>query len=470
MTSQGYILVVDDDPNSLFGICEVLTDEGFNVLPAGNGREALESLHVNPINVIVTDEKMPDLSGMDLLAEVKKNHPNIPVILITAYGSVSMAVESLKQGAFYFFEKPIFNNIERFITIIRQAIKTQEMEREIDSLRREVTEKYSFPNIIGNHPKMFEIFETIGKVSKTDATILIQGESGTGKDLIAKTIHYNSSRREKPLVTVNCGALTESLLTTELFGHKRGAFTGAVKDTIGRFQAAHEGSLILDEISEIPVNLQKTLLRVIEEKEFERVGDSRSTKVDVRIISITNRNLKEEFGKGNFREDLYYRLSIVPITLPPLRERLSDLPLLVNYFLGKYRDGKTPIKIEPEVIEHLKTFSWPGNIRELANIIQQMVVFRKKNIITIADLPSHLLLNVEDVRVGKMGKVDLMQIIENLEKKTILAKLKETKWNQEKAAELLGFTRKMLSNRINKYHLKSLKRDDLSHSHRLREK
>ncbi|MDP2969731.1 MAG: sigma-54 dependent transcriptional regulator, partial [Deltaproteobacteria bacterium] len=442
MTSQASILVVDDEPNSLFGICEVLTDEGFNVFPAGNGREALESLHVNHINVIVTDEKMPDLSGLELLAEVKKNHPNIPVILITAYGSVSMAVESLKQGAFYFFEKPIFNNLERFIAIILQAIKTQEMEKEIDSLRREVTEKYSFPNIIGNHPKMVEIFETIGKVSKTDATILIQGESGTGKDLIAKTIHYNSSRREKPLVTVNCGALTESLLTTELFGHKRGAFTGAVKDTIGRFQAAHGGTLILDEISEIPVNLQKALLRVIEEKEFERVGDSRSTKVDVRIISTTNRNLKEEFGKGNFRDDLYYRLSIVPITLPPLRERLSDLPLLVNNFLGKYRDEKTPIRIEPKVIEHLKTFSWPGNIRELANIIQQMVVFRKKNIITTADLPSHLLLNVEHVRVGEKGKVHLMQIIENLEKKTILTKLKETNWNQEKAAELLGFTRK----------------------------
>ncbi len=470
MTSQASILVVDDEPNSLFGICEVLTDEGFNVFPAGNGREALESLHVNHINVIVTDEKMPDLSGLELLAEVKKNYPNIPVILITAYGSVSMAVESLKQGAFYFFEKPIFNNLERFIAIILQAIKTQEMEKEIDSLRREVTEKYSFPNIIGNHPKMVEIFETIGKVSKTDATILIQGESGTGKDLIAKTIHYNSSRREKPLVTVNCGALTESLLTTELFGHKRGAFTGAVKDTVGRFQAAHGGTLILDEISEIPVNLQKALLRVIEEKEFERVGDSRSTKVDVRIISTTNRNLKEEFGKGNFRDDLYYRLSIVPITLPPLRERLSDLPLLVNNFLGKYRDEKTPIRIEPKVIEHLKTFSWPGNIRELANIIQQMVVFRKKNIITTADLPSHLLLNVEHVRVGKNGKVHLMQIIENLEKKTILTKLKETNWNQEKAAELLGFTRKMLSNRIKKYHLKSLKRDDLSHSHLLREK
>ena len=470
MVPQTSILVVDDEPNSLFGICEVLTDEGYNVIPAGNGREALESLHTHPVNVIITDEKMPDLSGMDLLAEVKRTHQSIPVILITAYGSVSMAVESLKQGAFYFFEKPIFNNLERFIAIIRQAIKTQEMEKEIDSLRKEVTEKYSFPNIIGNHPKMFEIFETIGKVSKTDATILIQGESGTGKDLIAKTIHYKSARREKPLVTVNCGALTESLLTTELFGHRRGAFTGAVHDTIGRFQAAHGGTLILDEISEIPVNLQKTLLRVIEDKEFERVGESRSTKVDVRIISTTNRNLKEELVKGNFREDLYYRLGIVPITLPPLRERISDLPLLVNYFLKKFQEGRALIRIEPEVIEHLKTFSWPGNIRELANTIQQMVVFCKKNNITIADLPSHLLLNVDDVQLGKKGKIHLMKMVENLEKKTILAKLKETNWNQEKTSELLGITRKKLSNRILKYQLKSLKRDDTNRSHRLRVK
>lgn len=458
MTPQASILVVDDEPNSLFGISEVLTDEGFNVFPVGNGKEALELLHLNHINVVITDEKMPDLNGMELLAKVKKNHPNIPVILITAYGSVSMAVESLKQGAFYFFEKPIFNNLERFITIIRQAIKTQELEKEIDSLRREVTEKYSFPNIIGNHPKMVEIFETIGKVSKTEATILIQGESGTGKDLFAKAIHYNSSRREKPLVTVNCGALTESLLTTELFGHKKGAFTGAIKDTIGRFQAAHEGTLILDEISEIPVNLQKTLLRVIEEKEFERVGDSKSTKVDVRIISSTNRNLKEEVARGNFREDLYYRLGIVPITLPPLRERLSDLPLLVNYFIKKFQENNVPIRIEPEVIDRLKTFSWPGNVRELANVIQQMAVFCRNNTIRVNDLPSHLLVNTENVTAPRKGKVQLMQVIENLEKKTILAKLKETGWNQEKTAQLLNITRKMLSNRIEKYNLKPLKK------------
>ncbi|MBM4305566.1 MAG: sigma-54-dependent Fis family transcriptional regulator [Deltaproteobacteria bacterium] len=222
MVSKPNILVVDDEPNSLFGICQVLIDEYFNVFSAEDGKKALELFYTHPLDVIITDERMPGLSGMELLVEIKRNSPDLPVILLTAYGSVSMAVEALKQGAFYFFEKPIFNDIERFITIIRQAVKTYEMEKEIDTLRKEVTEKYSFPNIIGNHPKMFDIFETIEKVSKTDATILIQGESGTGKDLIAKTIHYNSLRREKPLVTVNCGALTESLLTTELFGHKRG--------------------------------------------------------------------------------------------------------------------------------------------------------------------------------------------------------------------------------------------------------
>lgn len=461
MAPQASILVVDDEPNSLFGICEVLIDEGFNVLPAGNGREAIELLRSNPVNVIVTDERMPDLSGMDLLTEVKRNHYGVPVILITAYASVSLAVDALKQGAFYFFEKPIFNNLERFITIIRQAIKTQQMEKEIDSLRREVTEKYSFPNIIGNHPRMMEIFETIGKVSKTDATILIQGESGTGKDLIAKTIHYHSARREKPLVTVNCGALTESLLTTELFGHTKGAFTGAIKDTIGRFQAAHEGTLILDEISEIPLNLQKNLLKVIEDKEFERVGDSRSTRVDVRIISTTNRNLKEEVTKGNFREDLYYRLGIVPITIPPLRDRISDLPMLVNHFLKKFQDGQVPLRIEPEVIDRLKTFSWPGNIRELANVIQQMIVFCRNNAIRIEDLPAQLFLDGDHGRVQKKGKIDLPRMIENLERATILAKLKETNWNQDKAAKLLGMTRKMLSSRIDKYHLKPLKKKSI---------
>ena len=451
------ILVVDDDPNSLFGVCQILKDEGYQVLPAESGKEALKRLKTDSINMIITDEKMPDMSGMALLSEVKKTDPEIPVILMTAYGSVSLAVEALKQGAFYFFEKPIFGNLEQFLAIIRQALKAQELERELDYLRKEVSEKYSFPNIIGNHPKMLEIFEIIGRVAKTDRTVLIQGESGTGKDLFAKTIHYNSQRREKPLVTVNCGALTDTLLTSELFGHTRGAFTGAIRDKMGRFQMADGGTLVLDEIGEVPLHLQKTLLRIIEEKEFERVGDSRPIKVDVRIISATNRILKEEVNKGNFREDLYYRLSIVPITIPSLRERVSDIPLLVKHFLKQYQGEKGNIRIEPEVVEHFKTCPWSGNVRELANVIQQMMVLCKGDTITMNDLPPYLLLKEEGMQERKVGKVPLMKMISDLERRWILSKLKESDWNQEKAAKLLGVTRKMLTNRIKKYNIKAPK-------------
>jgi two-component system NtrC family response regulator len=451
------ILVVDDDPNSLFGVCQILKDEGYQVLPAESGKEALKRLKTDSINMIITDEKMPDMSGMALLFEVKKSDPEIPVILMTAYGSVSLAVEALKQGAFYFFEKPIFGNLEQFLAIIRQALKAQELERELDYLRKEVSEKYSFPNIIGNHPKMLEIFEIIGRVAKTDRTVLIQGESGTGKDLFAKTLHYNSQRREKPLVTVNCGALTDTLLTSELFGHTRGAFTGAIRDKIGRFQMADGGTLVLDEIGEVPLHLQKTLLRIIEEKEFERVGDSRPIKVDVRIISATNRILKEEVSKGNFREDLYYRLSIVPITIPSLRERVSDIPLLVKHFLKQYQGEKGNIRIEPEVVEHFKTCPWSGNVRELANVIQQMMVLCKGDTITMNDLPPYLLLKEEGTQERKVGKVPLMKMISDLERRWILSKLKESDWNQEKAAKLLGVTRKMLTNRIKKYNIKTPK-------------
>jgi transcriptional regulator with GAF, ATPase, and Fis domain len=291
-------------------------------------------------------------------------------------------------------------------------------------------------------------------VAKTDKTVLIQGESGTGKDLIAKTIHYNSLRRDRPLVTVNCGALTDTLLTSELFGHKKGAFTGAVRDTIGRFQMADGGTLVLDEIGEVPLHLQKTLLRIIEEKEFERVGDSRPIKVDVRILASTNRTLMEEVRKGTFREDLYYRLSIVPLTLPPLRERVADIPLLVSHFLRKFRQENRSVRIEPEVMEHLKRYQWPGNVRELANVLQQMMVLCGGDTISTRDLPPHLFLREETVPEVEGGAVPLMGMVEDLEKRWILSKLKETGWNKERAAELLGITRKMLNNRIKKYSLK----------------
>jgi two-component system NtrC family response regulator len=457
------ILVVDDEPNSRFGICQILAEEGYKTVSAENGKEALRILAANSINIIITDEKMPDLSGMQLMAEVKKMDQAIPVILITAYGSVTLAVEALKQGAYYFFEKPIFDKLERLLVIIRQILKTQEMERELDHLRKEVGYKYSYPNIIGDHPKMGEVFEIIGRVASTDKTVLIQGESGTGKDLIAKTIHYNSMRRDKPLVTVNCGALTETLLTSELFGHTKGAFTGAIKDNIGRFQLADGGTLVLDEISEVPIHLQKTLLRIIEEKEFERVGDSKSIKVDVRIISTTNRVLQQEVAKGNFREDLYYRVSIVPLTLPPLRERSSDIPLLVRHFLDEFKENDRSIRVEPEALEHLKTYSWPGNVRELANVVQQMMVFCKSgDTIKLTDLPPHLFATDDGGGETREGNIHLMKVVADLEKKWIISKLKETGWNREKTASLLGITRKMLTDRMKKYHIRIPERRGLT--------
>ena len=305
---------------------------------------------------------------------------------------------------------------------------------------------------------MLEIYELIGRVAQTDKTVLIQGESGTGKDIIAKTIHYNSQRKDRPLVTVNCGALTDTLLTSELFGHTRGAFTGAHKDQVGRFQMADGGTLVLDEIGEVPLHLQKTLLKVIEEKEFERVGDSRPVKVNVRILSTTNRDLQEEVLRGNFREDLYYRLSIVPITIPPLRERISDIPLLVQHFLRKFQEGNPPILIEPEALEYLKTHPWSGNVRELMNVIQQMMVFCRGNAITVRDLPPHLFTRERSFPREKEGKIELEKMVSDLEKKWIHSKLKESDWNQEKAAKLLGITRKMLTNRMAKYHLRPPKR------------
>ena len=448
------ILVIDDDPNALFGISQLLMDEGYGVISANNGREALEVLKNSPIDVVVTDEKMPDLTGMELLSQVRQGENKPPVILITAYGSVSLAVEALKKGAFYFFEKPIFNNLDQFLAIVRQAVKAQTMARELASLRREVIEKYSFPNIIGRHPLMQELFEVVGRVAQTEKSVLIEGESGTGKDLIARTIHFNSLRRDHPLVSVNCGALTETLFTSELFGHTKGAFTGAIKDSIGRFQAAEGGTVILEEIGEIPFHLQKTLLRVLEEKEYERVGSSQPIKMDVRILSTTNRSLREEVAKGNFREDLYYRISVVPLRIPPLRERVSDIPLLVQYLLRKFQEKGETVRVEPAVLEKLKGYPWPGNVRELANVVQHMMVFCRGNLISLEDLPPYLTSGEAADLEPATGKIQLMKMVSELERKWILSKLKESSWNKEKAAQQLGLTRKMLMNRMAKHKIK----------------
>lgn len=448
------LLVIDDDPNSLFGTSQLLTDEGFDVVSAQDGTAALKILREGPVDLVLTDERMPGLTGMEILERIQTLEDRPPVILMTAYGSVSLAVEALKNGAFYFFEKPIFNKLDQFLAIVRQALKTKALEKELVSLRKEVSEKYSFPNIIGSHPSMQALFEVMGRVAQTDKPVLIEGESGTGKDLIARTIHFNSLRRDKPLIAVNCGALTETLFTSELFGHAKGAFTGAVKDAVGRFQAAEKGTLILEEVGEISIHLQKSLLRVLEEKEFEKVGSNRPIKMEARIISTTNRRLREAVAQGSFREDLFYRVSVVPLTIPPLRERVSDIPLLIKHFLEKFQEGERPYRLEPEALKKLQEYAWPGNVRELANVVQHMMVFCQDNRITTQELPAHLSEKGQKGDQPVAGKVPLIKMVSELERKWILLKLKETGWNKEQTAKLLGLTRKMLLNRLEKYKIK----------------
>jgi two-component system NtrC family response regulator len=448
------ILVVDDEPNSLFALSRILEDEGYRVITAQNGKSALGKLKKDMVNVIVTDERMPDCGGMELLKEVKRRYESIPVILLTAFGSVDMAVEALKEGAFYFFEKPVADNLERFITIINQAVRTQSLEAQIYHLRKEVSEKYSFSNIVGKSRQMLEIFEIIDRVAPTDKTVLIQGESGTGKELIAKAIHSRSSRSNRPMVTVACGVLTDSLLTSELFGHSKGAFTGAEKDQLGRVELAQGGTLFLDEIAEIPVNLQKRLLRILQEKEFQRVGSGQTIKADVRVIAVTNKDLYEEVRNKRFRQDLYYRISVVPMNIPPLRERKDDIPLLIKHFLNKYHEGKRPIRILPEVVEKMKGYPWPGNVRELENVVQQMILFCQNQTITTKDLlPQIFSPDFSEDPVEGEG-ISLTDIVSDIEKRCILRKLHQTNWHLHNTAKELGITRKMLGMRMAKYGIK----------------
>ncbi len=406
---------------------------------------------------MITDEKMPDLSGMELFRKIRKIDETIPVIILTAFGSVDLAVQALKEGIFYFFEKPIYSNLERFLAIVKQATKTEALERELDALRKEKEAGIRLPKIIGKNRKMQGVFEVVRTVAAAEKTVLIQGESGTGKELIARAIHRLSRRKDKPMVTVSCGALSDDLLTSELFGHVKGAFTGAIENKVGRFESAIGGTLFLDEIAEVPLHLQRRLLRALQEKEFEKVGSSKTIRSDVRIITATKTDLFEEVKKGNFRDDLYYRLSVVPIIIPPLRERTDDIPLLVGHFLRKYQDGTKKFQILPEVMERLQSYHWPGNIRELENVVQQLMLFCKHYTIRLHDLSPHILVGHEQVQ-GKGESLSLPRLVTELEKSYIIQTLHETNWHLGQTAERLGMTRKMLGDRIEKYQINDLKK------------
>jgi two-component system NtrC family response regulator len=385
------LLIVDDERNYLFVLEDLLGEEGYRVVTADSGQEALKIIQEHELDLVITDMKMPGMDGMALLDQVHAQNPELPVIMMTAYGTVEKAVEAMKKGAFDYIKKP-FENEELKLTI-RKAVEHHRLIRHNRHLSHELVERYQFSNIIGKSVSMQRIYQLIEKVAPTKATVLITGESGTGKELIARAIHYNSLRKEYPFVSVNCGALPENLLESELFGHEKGAFSGAVSQRRGRFELAHDGTLFLDEISEMSSSLQVKLLRVLQEMEFERVGGAQTLKVDVRVVAASNRDLKTEVSKDRFRSDLFYRLNVVHIHLPPLRERKDDISLLVNHFLEKYskESDRSFLKIDSEALRHLFDYFWPGNVRELENAIERAVILSSGELITLKDFPSEII-------------------------------------------------------------------------------
>ena len=451
------ILIVDDEKNYLLVLSAVLEDEGYEVLTALNGPEALEIQKRSDLDLILTDMKMPGMTGIELLESVKAIDPDLPVIMMTAHGTVDKAVEAMQKGAYSYILKPFDN--DRLIIFVKKAVTMFQVVKENRRLRDAVESQYRFGNIIAKSKAMRDVFKTIQKVAPANATVLIEGESGTGKELVAKSIHFNSSRRDKPFIAVNCSALAESLLESELFGHEKGAFTGAAATKKGRFELADGGTLFLDEIGELSTNLQVKLLRVLQEKTIERVGGVRSIAVDIRIIAATNKNLKDEMSNGRFREDLFYRLDVVHMALPPLRERREDIPLLVDHFIRKYqpeRKAALPVKgVDQEVDRLIFEYSWPGNVRELENLIERVMILCPNDVIRVADLPRGFKDNVHNALhlEGIPKDAKLYETLAMIERAMIERALKMADNVQTHAADMLGIGKSGLNQKIKKYNL-----------------
>jgi DNA-binding NtrC family response regulator len=381
------VLVADDELNMRRVLEAMLRREGYDVVTAANGTEALGGMSAN-IHTVITDLKMPGLDGMGLLKRLSIDYPDVPVVMITAHGSVENAVEAVKLGAFDYLEKPFEQ--EQIRQVVAKAISTYALSRK-DARPEEPSERGRF-RLVGQSPAIRQIYAVVEKVANTPSTVLISGESGTGKELIARALHENSNRHAGPFIKINCAAIPKTLMESELFGYDKGAFTGAVGAKPGRFELAHGGTLFLDEIGEIPIEMQVKLLRVLQESEFERVGGIKTIKVDVRLVTATNRDLLEEIGAGNFREDLFYRLNVVPIQIPPLRERREDIPLLADHFISKFNERlkKQIVAISPEAVEQLVAYNWPGNIRELENLMERTVLFCEGPEIRVSDLPPEI--------------------------------------------------------------------------------
>ncbi|MFP2904631.1 sigma-54-dependent transcriptional regulator [Pyxidicoccus sp. 3LFB2] len=458
------VLVIDDEANLRKVLAAMLRRDGFDVTVAENGEQGLAEFHKNGADIVVTDLVMPKVGGMEVLGTIRAANPDVPVIIITAHGTVDSAVDAIKAGAFDYITKP-FDQAE-LSSVVAKAAKTNESARR--SVRPDLKARAA---IIGDSPQIQEVYKIIDKVADTPSTVLITGESGTGKELIATALHGASSRRDKPFIKINCAAIPATLLESELFGYERGAFTGAVTSKPGRFELADEGTLFLDEIGEIPVEMQVKLLRALQEGEFERVGGIKTTRVDVRLVAATNRDLQAEIEAGRFRKDLYYRLAVVPITLPALRERRSDIPMLARHFLDKYnkRLNKKIEGIADDAMVLLQAYAWPGNIRELENLIERVLLFADGPFITARDLPepvrggagvqagavsSHSSPSME-VPTGEVGLKDIVRMkAAELERDLIVKKLDETGGNVTRAARLLQISRKSLQTKMKEFGLR----------------
>jgi two-component system NtrC family response regulator len=448
------VLIVDDEKNYLVVLSAFLSEEGYETLTADSAQRALEIVETTDLDLVLTDMKMPTMDGIELLKRIKQKVPDLPVVIMTAYGTVEKAVAAMQLGAFNFILKPFQNETLKQIT--HRAVSTYRVLKENRQLVRALEHRYRFDNIIGKSKPIQAIFDIVQKVAHTKTTALITGESGTGKELIAKAIHFNSPRRSKPFVAISCAALTESLLASELFGHEKGAFTGAITMKKGRFELADGGTLFLDEIGEVPVSLQVKLLRALEEMSFERVGGTRTITVDVRLIAATNKDLKAEVEQHRFREDLYFRLNVVHIELPPLRERSEDIPLLAAFFATRFaqESNKGEITLSPEAMRFLCNHRWPGNVREFEHAIERAVLFSDGNEITLHDLPKDLVSFADlELPIDWQGLSNLPETLDAIEKKLIQKALSLSNNVQSRAANLLGIPRANLQYRLKKHKL-----------------
>ncbi len=442
------ILIVDDDANHLKTLKAIVGSWGFAVVDADDGKKAVECVKERPYDLILLDIRMAEMDGIAAMKQIKAYNPAIPILIMTAYSSVDTAVEALKFGAYDYLTKPL--DFEELKLTMERALEHSRLKVENQHLKERLSADYELRNIIGRSEPMQALVDKLAMVAPSEATVLITGESGTGKELVAKSIHHNSPRKEKPLIIVNCAALAESLLESELFGHEKGAFTGAVKDQLGRFEMADNGSILLDEIGDISPGLQLKLLRIIQEKEFERVGGQRTLKVDVRIVAATNKNLELAVEEGTFRGDLYYRLNVFPIYMPPLRERKTDILLLADYFLEKYakENGKEIKRFSTPAIDMLMAYHWPGNVRELENCIERSVLLCDGGVVHSYHLPPTLQTGTESDTLPELSMEDA---VASLEREMIVDALKNTRGNITTAAQILKTTVRKFSYKAKRY-------------------